>query len=215
MFKSLAKIRAADVVKRISVSIFLSAAVLSIASVDSLWHERSAPDLIREETQLRLSKHLRAATLQAEHSVDRTQIDRLRFTFTQDELGNVSPFGDLNTLVPLTNMLNKGVVSFQRQAYRSPQYKEEAGYDLVQYEVEHTDKSKSYVLAYLERPLGDGNPDALVPIVIVMQAHQGAAKQSFYRGGTLIEQGDLSLAQVQSLMAQKLNSGIPFFSVSR
>ncbi|MBX3022259.1 MAG: hypothetical protein KF799_11355 [Bdellovibrionales bacterium] len=208
------KLRLSDIAKRISVSIFLSAAVLSIASVESLWHDRNAPDLLREETQKNLRVALDAATEKATVATDPTQAERLRFTFTQDEFGNVSPFGQLNTIAPLTQMMNKGVVGFNRQAYRSPQYKEEVGYDLLQYEIEHKDGSKSYVLAYLERPL-EGNPDELVPVVIVMQGHQGAAKQSLFRSGQLVEQGDLSLAQVQSLMTQKLNSGVPFFSVAR
>jgi hypothetical protein len=36
-----------------------------------------------------------------------------------------------------------------------------------------------------------------------------------YRDGNLMEQTELSLADAQRLVAQKLNAGVPFFSVAR
>lgn len=204
--------------RRVFGSFLVSMAVLSIANIDTLWQEhihRGDEEVVREATRHKLRTRLKEATEAAVAHHDPTPMERLRFALTQDELGDLSPFAKLTTLEPLTAMMKLGVAGFQRQAFRSPQYKDEVGYDLVEYEIEHPDKNKSYVLAYLEYPLTEDQAGKPVPVVIVMKANKGAARQAFFRDGELVEEGDLTLAQVQALVAQKLNAGVPFFSVSR
>jgi hypothetical protein len=214
--------------KRIAVSIFLSSAVLAIANVDTVWQEqqhRSDYSEMREAARAVLKERLPAVHLESKSSGARSvsepsMTEKLSAALAQDELGDQNPFANLSDLDPLNAIFAKGVVNFKRQAYRSPEYQEEAGYDLLEYEIEHRDHSRSTILAYLERPLIDSDRDLAkaskrLPIVLLMQANSGLSKQTLYRANLLTEQVDLTLSQAQALVSHKLNSGIPFISVSR
>lgn len=198
--------------KKVAISFSLSAAVLSIANVDTIWEERAHRhdyEVVRQVTRQKLHAHLKKEGGEAHPE---STLERLRFVLTQDELGQRNPYAELASLGPLTELLKKGVRDFSRQAFRSPQYKEEVGYDLVAYEIEHEDGARSRVLAYLESPLDGGE---LVPVVVVMRSNGEAARQALYRGGRLVEESDVTLLQAQNLVHQRLSAGIPFMSVSR
>lgn len=198
--------------KKVVVSLSLSAGVLSIANIDTIWEERAHRhdyEVVRQTTRQRLHASLSKG---ATTPVADPTLERLRGHLAQDEIGTRNPFADLSTIEPLTLVLAKGVKGFGRQAYRSPQYKEETGYDLVSYEIQHADQTVSRVLAYLETPLEGGEP---VPVVLVMRAGGEGARQSLYRSGQLIEETDVTLLQAQNRVHQRLNAGIPFMSVAR
>lgn len=198
--------------KKVAISFSLSAAVLSIANVDTIWEERAHRqdyEVVRQVTRQKLHAHFKQASGEAKPE---SRLEQLRFVLAQDELGLRNPYAELSSLAPLTELLKKGVRDFTRQAFRSPQYKEEVGYDLVAYEIEHDDGARSRVLAYLEAPLGGGD---LVPVVVVMRASGEGARQALYRAGKLVEESDVTLLQAQNLVHQRLSAGIPFMSVSR
>lgn len=216
--------------KKIMVSFCLSAAVLAIANVDTVWQSRlhqsdynPARMASRQKFRRRLAEAApatAAAAAAAKAAPDQhqlAQVQNLNNSLSRDEIADQNPFANLSTLDPLTAIMNKGIIKFQRQAYRSPAYRDEAGYDLVEYEIEHPDHSKSTIMAYLERPLVD-DPSAAperVPVVMIVRADGDHTQQTLYRDGNLMEQTELSLADAQRLVAQKLNAGVPFFSVAR
>lgn len=68
-----------------------------------------------------------------------------------DEFSQGNPFDSLDNVYPFALMLQKGVRSFSRDAYRSPQFMGGLGYDVVKYEVVHPDQSRSFVLAYKDK----------------------------------------------------------------
>ena len=196
-------------------SLLLSAAVLSIANIETIYQEKAHQDRQLDEQQAaqaqeRLKARLATKDLGLQPS---TPLEHLRVALSQDELDNANPYTALNTLEPIRYVLGKGVSRFRRETLRSPQYKEEAGYDVVSYEITHADHSVSKILAYAETPLAD--PAARQTVVIVLQSHRGVSKQFLFRDGVLEHQGQVTLAQASSLVNQKLNASVPFFSVSR
>jgi hypothetical protein len=208
--------------KKVLVSMCLSAGVLAIANVDSVWQERlHTADYNPVRLESRQKFRARMAEVaprikEPEDSEAGTQLASFNTSLSQDEIGNRNPFANLSSLDPLSEIMNKGIVRFQRQAYRSPDYRKEAGYDLVEYEVIHPDRSQSTILAYMETPLVDDPSVQPVPVVMIVTAEsKDQTKQTLYRDGNLVEQNQLSTADAHQLITQRLNAGIPFFSVSR
>lgn len=217
--------------RKIVVSILLSAAVLSIANVDMLWQEHlhgSNPDVRREATVRQLRARLTEATKVAAAASPETGrrgtgaskaafgglVARLRDTLAQDEIGDTNPYATLSSLDPLTQVLNRGVADYRRQAFRSPRYKDEVGYDLVHYEIQHPDKTISNILAFLDYPLAEGTEP--VPTVLILEGQAGdLVRQTLFRAGTLTDQSGTSQAQAQASVNLRLSSGVPFISVSR
>jgi hypothetical protein len=126
----------------------------------------------------------------------------------------------LSTLDPLQKVMQKGVADFHRETFRSPDYEEESGYDLLSYAIENKDGSKSTIMAYTEKfegkravyvvfMIGNGNGNSNG------NSNGDGAAYSFFRGGELIEQTDLTSAEADKLIAQRISQGIPFLSVSR
>jgi hypothetical protein len=201
--------------KKAAVTVFVAVGILAIANVESAWrvpHATSYADL-KQSARKTLAAGLPAA--RAEAPGQGGIVAKLNDSLAQDELGEQNPFASLSTLDPLNQVFNHGVIGFTRQAYRSPDYQEEIGYDLLSYDIEQKNHTHSTVLAYLERPLTDGENAKRTAVVLVIETRNGLAHQSIYRNSDLMEQAEMPLSQAQALVSHKLNSGIPFFSVSR
>lgn len=208
--------------KHLASSIIISAAILSIANIDTLVHEQGRDrDFAKAQMQLakeRLRQRLEESS--ARNSKPRGQTNILRESLAQDEFGEILPFASLSTLDPLAKVFEKGVKSFERTVFRGPDYQGESGYDLVQYEIEHFNGSKSSVLAYLDRPAltlsrNVGDPDVRVPVVVIMEARGEIAAYSLYRSGNLVEQSKIPSEDMSDLVARRISSSIPYLSVSR
>ncbi|HMN67541.1 MAG TPA: hypothetical protein PKC28_03285 [Bdellovibrionales bacterium] len=209
--------------KRILASVCLSAGVLAIANVDTMRKEQDhANDLSRVRLELAKERvrerlHVKAPTPSlALHDPAR----KLRDSLSQDEFGDISPFGDLSTLEPLSELMRKGVKSFERQAFRSPEYQGEIGYDILHYRIHHADGSTSEIMAYLERALTTesrnvGAPDEREPVVMSMVADQDRIQFSYFKANVLKQRSELSSSDAQALVEQRLSSGVPFLSVAR
>lgn len=212
-------------VQRFIGSLCISAAVLAIANVETLWQESHHADGIENPQQAGVDKkHLKKkTTLALEDNIPagfKPLQSALSRSLEQDELMDENPFAHLSSSDPLQQIMTKGVTKFHREVYRSPDYQGESGYDLVSYEIEHTDQSKSTVLAYLERANENtwhnvGAPDERIPFIIFMVSSGEGVTYSFFRAGHLTEQSTLTSAQASDIVAQRLSSGIPFLSVSR
>lgn len=83
-------------------------------------------------------------------SLDTTEKSLLE-SLMQDEFSRGNPFDSLNNVYPLALILQKGVLSFERSAYRSPQFIGNLGYDVLKYEIQHRDQTRSHILAYKEK----------------------------------------------------------------
>ncbi|NJL25815.1 MAG: hypothetical protein HC902_11990 [Calothrix sp. SM1_5_4] len=136
----------------------------------------------------------------------------LKEALAQDELKEQNPYAGLSSLDPIRAIFDKGVSVFSRQTYRSSEYTGESGYDVVHYEIEHPDKSKSSILAYLERMLSQeaaGSGSERIPMVLIT-----GNEVSVFREGILLERGSLAPEAAEELVASRLAAAVPFLSVS-
>jgi hypothetical protein len=206
----------------------LSMGVLAIANLETLWHNQSQMDLpenevinsnmkARDKARIRPKVKLEWASNNPHFKPLQSSLSQ---SLEQDELKDQNPFAHLSTMEPLHQIMLKGVTKFKREVYRSPQYQDESGYDMLAYDIEHNDKSRSSLLAYLEKPdesawRNVGAPDQRLIFVVFMVSNGERTTYSFFRGGDLIEQSDLTMAEAQTLIAHRLSTGVPFLSVSR
>lgn len=214
------KQRLIGLIRKTLASLCLSAGVLSVATIDSLYTENEhAGDLVKA----RIAKSrqvLESRTFRAKQLLN-SQSSNLRESLAQDEFGEVNPFASLSSLDPLTAILERKVKSYQRQAFRSPDHHEEAGYDLVHYEIQLGDGGRADILAYLERASltserGVGaSAEERVPFVIIMNESKDSTAYAYYRAGDLLENTILPLSETRALLAQRLSAGVPFLSVAR
>lgn len=216
-------------IRRVVGTICVSAGVLAIANVETIWQEyhRTDPNEHHESVSLKKTKRWTLAqkvalgpAIDASSPNFKPLQSALSRSLEQDELGDENPFSHLANLDPLHEIIGKGVTKFRRETFRSPQYQGENGYDLVSYEVQHSDGSQSSILAYLERANATtwhnvGAPDDRITSVVFMVANGIGATYSSYRAGALTEQSTLTSTEAQTLISQRLVSGIPFLSVSR
>lgn len=216
----------AAILRGMLTSLFISSGILAIANVDSmLMDQGQSQEFSRKKVRLakdRFRQRLEAVSQQAEQTPNKPRglVNMLRDSLAQDEFHEVLPFANLSTLDPLTRLLGKGVVHFERTVFRSPDYQGESGYDLVQYDLEHTDGTHSAILAYLDRPgltvsRNVGTADPRIPVVMILEAQGMESAYSLYRSGNLIEQSLIPSSDVSALVAQKISLSIPFMSVSR
>lgn len=208
--------------KRIMTSVFMSAAILAIANIDTFVHENQQnKDFSRE--QMRVAKDRLRQRLQVTEpktNKPRGLVNMLRDSLAQDEFNDMVPFASLSTLDPLNKVLQKGVLHYERTVFRSPDYQGESGYDLVQYDIEHSGGKRSTILAYLDRPeltvsRNIGAPDPRIPVVMIIEGQGESSFYSLYRNGNLTEQTAIPAADVSGLVAQRIALSIPFLSVSR
>ncbi len=209
-----------------AVTISVSAGCLAIANVETIWQVHQSQDH-QEQNRFLASRSsggkkspVKLAIPANEKVAYKPLQSALSRSLEEDELHDENPFAHLSTLEPLQKIMQKGVAHFHRETFRSPDYHEESGYDLLSYEIEHTDGSKSGVMAYLEKPEAGtstaiGAPDTRMVFVVFMVANGASSNLSFYRSGELIQQSELSTSEVQTFIAHRLSEGIPFLSVSR
>jgi hypothetical protein len=148
------------------------------------------------------------------------QMGALRDSLAQDEFGDMNPFAELANVEPINALFAKGVKSFERTTYRSPNHRGESGYDLLEYQIEHPHGGHSIIMAYLERPVltatrGVGMIDDRIPFVVIVTNEGDKTDYAYYRSGELVEQNNIPWTEAQGLVAQRLNASVPFLSVSR
>lgn len=133
-------------------------------------------------------------------------LDQLRESMDGDELAGVSPYVQLGADDLLRRVLSMEIVSFDRQTLRSPDYQEEFGYDIIHYEIRHPAGPPSKVMAYVE------NGEV---VLTVLTAKGDRAEYARYRAGVLEDAGEVEAERGAALLAQHLDSGIPFLSLAR
>lgn len=221
MFKRLAidRQKLFTILRKTLASLCLSAGVLSVATIDSFYTEGEHAGDLQKARIAKSRQVLNERTFRAKQLLN-SQSSNLRDSLAQDELGEVNPFAALSSLDPLTQIMERKIKSFQRQALRSPDHQEESGYDLVHYEIQLTDGGRASILAYLERASltserGVGAPEDRVPFVIMLNETGESTAYAYYRGGDLVESTVLASPEARALLTQRLSAGVPFLSVAR
>jgi len=199
------------------VGICLFAGTLAIVNMETIWQEYHRDEhteinrfLIRRDQKIPSSFSSAQRTKEKEDGTFKPLQSGLSQSLEDDELLDENPFAHLSTLDPLQKLTQKGVAKFHRETFRSPDYREESGYDLLSYAVEHTDGSKSTIMAYTEK--FDGKRAVYVVFLI---GNADGSSYSYFRNGELLEQSDLTPGEANKLIAQRISQGIPFLSVSQ
>jgi hypothetical protein len=207
--------------RKLVASICISAGILAIANVEMIWHHHAYPQEMGDFEGKRIERPIHERTVLPIAVTVGGSFKPLQFSlnqsFEQDELLDSNPFAHLSALEPLQKIISKGVSKYHRETFRSPNYQEESGYDLLSYEIEHPDGAKSTILAYIDKSgsKDDNGADIRVQFVILMVANGESVGYSLFKGGELVEQSELSGSDVQTLVSRRLSEGIPLLSVSR
>ncbi len=205
--------------RKIMASIFLSAAILAIANLETIWREYLHAEvdykITRPEKKTKAAIHLKLDKV-AGDSIDQG----FEASLEQDALNDENPFAKLRDLEPVQRILRKGIAHYHRDTYRSSEYQQESGYDLVVYAIQQKDGSASTILAYLERnkilTVHDvGSADDRVSVVVFVVGEGEGSDYALYRNGDAKEQSKLSLAEAETLINRRISAGVPFFSVAR
>jgi hypothetical protein len=212
-------------------SISLSAAVLSIANIDTFWMDflkdsrQESHELVQTAPSTWKPTHTpdspKAPVKEASHSSNFKPLQSdLSRSLEQDELLERNPYASLSNLDSLQTVLKMGVTKFHREAFRSSAFQEDSGYDIVSYEIEHPDGGRSQILAYLDKAdpsdIRDvGSADVRVPFVVFMVARGETRNYSFYRSGVLMDQREMSVQDADDYVAGRIRNSIPFLSVAR
>lgn len=199
---------AVEVTRKSFVSLLMAAGVLAIANVDSVLPGHGPTFYEVKEAP----KYKAKASPPGQQNLKNLKVqfglglDRLRNSFAEDEFNDEKPFVALIDAEALNLLGQKGVKHFVRQAYRSPQYKNEFGYDRLHYAIEHEDGSHSLVLAYLE---------GSSPVVSVFVGEGSQSRNFLFRSGQLVDRSNLPVNQAQLVVNQKIEDSVPFLSLSR
>ena len=145
---------------------------------------------------------------------------RLLQAMMDDELGNESPYKGLSSQYPLALVLAKGVKSFNRNTYRTSSFNGDEGYDLVVYEVIHTDGTHSSFMAYFDKDNrevleGEIEPQkkALYVVFNVFETKH-TSYYNRYKNGELEDHGSIELGAAMASVSQRVGGSIPFMAVS-
>lgn len=198
--------------RQILLTFVLVAAGLSVSNPDFSLYQADTPGILQKPLP-RLSSNI---------TREEGPIAQLKAQLSSDDLADLNPFANLSSEVPLDSLLKRGVVSFERKALRSGAYRDEAGYDILHYEVGHPGGAKSQILAYVDRSMEGLSPSDSEPqvqketlVLMVFQPTETGMELAVFRDGGLIETSPISLSEAESLLAQRLSNGIPFLSVAR
>lgn len=136
-----------------------------------------------------------------------------------DEFDNGKPFLSLSSYYPLVALLGKGVRSYQRSTFRTQNYRGADSYDLVTYDVIHSDGTHSEIMAYNDKKadpdLNSRTLELPMKYVVFSLYESGQSRYyNLYRDNELEEHGSLELARATHLVADRVNGSVPFMAVT-
>jgi hypothetical protein len=139
-------------------------------------------------------------------------IDQFLNSMRTDAFGDRAIFGTLSTFEPVMNIMKKGIVSFDRKTLRTPQYREEQGYDLLVYQIHHPLSMESKIMAYIERRAGE------LPIfrIVFLTGRPGVTNGELvqFENGALVSHREVAWADAQTLFDHQLSDASTLMSAS-
>lgn len=206
------KKRISAVLRRSLLSVFLSAGILSIANIDSIWREAEHQEKL---VMMRVEKERQALKTRVISSSAEGENAKaaLKEAMNSDEIAEGNPFIHLSSTDAIQQILAGKVTRFERQTYRSPHYQGESGYDLIHYAIRDARGETATILAYTEKPIASEEEPKVYVLIHVRNGE--SFDQYLYRSGDLISQSQVAPAVSQELVAQRLSAGVPLLSVAR
>ena len=134
-----------------------------------------------------------------------------------DRFQSESPYHNLSSVYPVALILSKGVTSWNRHVYRSSDFNQEYGYDVVKYVITHDDTSTSYLFAYRQKTaeqrlwLGEEDKRPTLATFLVNRGDGRVFRMSFNNGD--IEQSDnIDLSVALNSMQDQMKKATPIAS---
>lgn len=122
-----------------------------------------------------------------------------------DELDDQLAFEGLSTFEPIARVVQRGIVSYERKTFRTPEYRKESGYDLVMYEIRHALGGVSRIMAYLDKPLAeDGLKRELKIVVLTGQDGQTMGELVQFEAKNLAAQKQVVWHEAQGLFDREM-----------
>lgn len=134
-----------------------------------------------------------------------------------DKFQSGNPYHNLSNVYPVALILSKGITQWNRHVYRSSDFNQEYGYDVVKYTVTHDDTSTSYIFAYREKGadqklwLGEEDKRPTFASFLVNRGDGRVFRMNFQNGE--IEHSDnVDLSVALNSMQDKMNKATPIAS---
>jgi len=205
--------------KNWSAAFLCGAAVLSVAMVPHHKIDSDSESLMSTGVSFTQVQSLRSSTSHAGDELK--EIARLRKNQVVDQwlnamrtdaLGDQLIFSQLSTFEPVTNILKKGIVSYERKTLRTQNYRDEQGYDLLVYEIHHPLSVESRVMAYYEKRAGE------LPVlkIVFLTGRPGAADVELvqFENGNLSGHKEVAWSEGQTLFDRQLTDASTLMSAS-
>ena len=134
-----------------------------------------------------------------------------------DRFQSENPYHNLSNVYPVALMLSKGVVRWNREVYRSADFNQEYGYDVVRYQVTHQDISTSYIFAYREKSLdqrlwlGEEDQRPTLASFLINRGDGRVFRMSFVNG-EITQSDSVDLSVALSNMENKVERATPIAS---
>lgn len=146
----------------------------------------------------------------------------LKTMMSADDLDGKNPFSDLLEDQALLDAM-ADVKSVERTTLRSSNYRDEAGYDLIHYEVRHANGSVSQIVAQVDynQPFNRDtlpkleNPKESIVVLVLNPVADEQYQLTQFRDGLAVEGLNVPKSRGEARVAQRLDQAIPFLSVSR
>lgn len=129
-----------------------------------------------------------------------------------DAFGDQLIFSNLSTFEPITNILKKGIVSFDRKTLRTQSYRDEEGYDLLVYQIHHPLSVESRIMAYYEKRAGE--LPALKIVVLTGRPGANGVELIQFENGSLSSHQEVAWNEGQNLFDRQLTNASTLMSAS-
>ena len=134
-----------------------------------------------------------------------------------DQFQSGNPYHNLSNVYPVAILLSKGVVRWNRHVFRSGDFNQEYGYDVVKYEVTHQDTSTSYILAYRDKSLDQrlwlGEEDQRPTLAtFLINRGDGRVFRMHFQNGEIIQSDNEDLSIALSNVQERVEKATPVAS---
>lgn len=121
-----------------------------------------------------------------------------------DELLGGHPVQNVATREPFDMILREGIRHFERSTYRSPEYRDEFGYDMVFYDIVQNNGAKAYMMMFAD----DGEPT-----IAMLLPQQNQFEHIVFRSGQVKTHQVVDGVEALKSMREKMKVSVPFFSI--
>lgn len=134
-----------------------------------------------------------------------------------DRFQSGNPYHNLSNIYPVALLLSKGVVHWNRHVFRSADFNQENGYDVVKYEITHDDTSTSYIFAYREKNLAErlwlGEEDKRPTLAtFLVNRGDGRVFRMHFLNGEIEQSDNVDLSVALSSIQDKVEKSTPIAS---